>query len=177
MKTKIMEFFTESANVFTNPDDLFYLKTEGGDKNGIISLVFYSLMLALVLGIATGDIVVTGILLIVFLIFSVMYKFIHSLFAFIFARLLGGTGSFINTFNLMSYSSVLNVLTIVGIAMLCLGFGVIVPIMILVFLWKIVIEVIAVSEEHNLGYSKSFLSTVGIPLIISIIVVFIGGLI
>lgn len=177
MKTKIMEFFTESAKVITNPDDLFYLKTEGEDKNGIISLIFYSLVLALVLGISTGDIVFTGILLVVFLILSLFFMFIRSLFAFIFARLLGGSGSFINTFNLMSYSSVLNVLMIVGIALLCLGFGVIFPIMFLVFLWKMVIEVIAISEEHNLGYAKSFLSTVGIPLIIFIIIVFIGGLV
>lgn len=177
MKTKIMEFFTESANVITNPDDLFYLKTEGGDKNGIITLIFYSFVLALVLGIATGDIVITGILLVVFILLSVFYKFIQSLFAFIFARILGGSGSFLNTFNLMSYSSVLNVFIVIGIALLTLGFAVIFPIMILVFLWKMVIEVIAVSEEHNLGYAKSFLSTAGIPLIIFIIVVFIGGLV
>lgn len=177
MKTKIMEFFTESANVITNPDDLFYLKTESDDKNGIITLIFYSLMLALVLGITSGDIVVTGILLVGSIILSLLSKFIQAFFAFIFARLLGGSGSFINTFNLMSYSSVLDVFVIVGIALLTLGFGVIFPIMILVFLWKMVIEVIAISEEHTLGYAKSFLSTVGIPLIIFIIVVFIGGLV
>lgn len=177
MKTNIMEFFTESAQVFTNPDDLFYLKTEGKDTNGIISLIFYSLMLGLVIGIATGDIVVTGILLLVFLIVPLVCKVIHSLFAFIFARLLGGSGSFVNTFNLMSYSSVLNVLLIIGIALATLGFAVIIPILFLVFLWKIVIEIVAVSEEHNLGYAKSFLSTTGIPLIILIIIVLIGGLV
>ncbi|HII08559.1 MAG TPA: hypothetical protein HA277_03650 [Methanosphaera sp.] len=177
MKIEIMEFFTESAKVITNPDDLFYIKTEGDDKHGILALIFYSLMLALVLGIATGDIVMAGMLLLVFLFLSVFYKFVQALFAFIFARILGGSGSFINTFNLMSYSSVLNIFIIVGIALLTLGFGVIFPIMILVVLWKMVIEIIAVSEEHSLGYAKSFLSTAGIPLIIFIIVVFIGGLV
>ena len=177
MKTNIIEFFTESAQVFTNPDDLFYLKTEGKDTNGIISLIFYSLMLGLVIGIATGDIVVTGILLLVSFIVPLVCKVIHSLFAYIFARLLGGSGSFVNTFNLMSYSSVLNVLLIIGIALATLGFAVIIPILFLVFLWKIVIEIVAVSEEHNLGYAKSFLSTMGIPLIILIIIVLIGGLV
>lgn len=177
MKTNIMEFFTESAKVFTNPDDLFYLKTEGNDINGIISLIFYSLMLGLVIGIATGDIVITGILLLVFFIVPLVAKLIHSLFAFIFARLLGGSGSFVNTFNLMSFSSVLNVLLIIGIALATLGFAVIIPIVFLVFLWKMVIEIVAVSEEHNLGYAKSFLSTTGIPLIILIIIMLIGGLI
>ena len=177
MKTSIMEFFTESAKVFTNPDDLFFLKTEGKDINGIISLIFYSLMLGLVIGIASGDIVITGILLVAFLILPLVDKVIHSIFAFIFARLLGGSGSFTNTFNLMSYSSVLNVLLIIGIALATIGFGVILPIMSLVFLWKMVLEIVAVSEEHNLGYAKSFLSTIGIPLIIVIIIVFIGGLI
>ncbi len=169
MKTRIMEFFTESAQVFTNPDDLFYLKTQSSDKNGIISLIFYSLMLGLVTGIATGDIVITGILLVAFLILPLISKFIQSIFVFIFARLLGGSGSFINTFNLLSYSSVLNVLLIIGIALATLGKMVIIPLVILVGLWKLVIEIIAVSEEHNLGYAKSFLSTAGIPLIISVI--------
>ncbi len=177
MTAKILEFFTESAKVFTNPDDLFYLKTDGDDKNGIISLIFYSLMLAFVLGIATGDILITGILLVASLILPLLHKFIHSLFAYIFARLLGGSGTFMNTFNLMSYSSVLNVLLIIGIALATLGFAVIIPLIFLVCLWKMVIEVIAISEEHNLGYSKAFLSTLGIPLIILIVIVFIGGLI
>ena len=70
----------------------------------------------------------------------------------------------------MSYSSVLNVLLIIGIALATLGFAVIIPLMFLVFLWKMVIEIVAVSEEHNLGYAKSFLSTTGIPLIILIII-------
>ena len=74
-----------------------------------------------------------------------------------------------NTFNLLSYSSVLNVLLIIGIALATLGKMVIIPLVILVGLWKLVIEIIAVSEEHNLGYAKSFLSTAGIPLIISVI--------
>jgi hypothetical protein len=168
--SRILEFFTESGQVFTNPDDLFYMKTEGQDYNGVISLIFYSLMLALVLGITSGDIVVTGILLVLFLIFPLLAQFIHSIFVFIFAKILGGSGNFMNTFNLLSYSSVLNLLLIIGIALLSLGKIVIIPLVILVSLWKIVIEIIAVSEEHNMGYAKSFLSTVGIPLIISVII-------
>ena len=61
----------------------------------------------------------------------------------------------------MSYSSVLNVLLIIGIALATLGFAVIIPLMFLVFLWKMVIEIVAVSEEHNLGYAKSFLTEEG----------------
>ena len=178
MKTiKIMEFFTESGQVFTNPDDLFFIKTDEKGYNGIISLIFYSLMLALVMGISTGDIAITGILLAAFLILPLIHKFIHSLFAYIFARLLGGSGTVMNTFNLMSYSSVLNVLLIIGIALATIGIMIIIPLVLLVFLWKMVIEIIAVSEEHNLGYAKSFLSTTGIPWIILIIIILILGLI
>ncbi len=166
-----MEFFTESGQVFTNPDDLFYLKTEEKDNNGIVSLIFYNLMLGLVIGLFTGDLLVTGILLVVFVISQLIFKFVESLFVFIFARLLGGSGSLMNTFNLISYSSVLNILLIVGIALATLGKVVIIPLIFLVFLWKMVIEIIAVSEEHSLGYAKSFLSTVGIPLIIFVILV------
>lgn len=171
MMRRIMEFFTESGQVLTNPDDLFYLKTEEKDKNGILSLIFYNLMLGLVIGLFTGDLLVTGILLVGFVISQLIFKFIESLFVFIFARLLGGSGSLMNTFNLISYSSVLNILLIVGIALATLGKVVIIPLIFLVFLWKMVIEIIAVSEEHSLGYAKSFLSTVGIPLIIFVILV------
>lgn len=171
MKTRIMEFFTESGQVFTNPDDLFYLKTESNGKNGIISLIFYNLLLGLVLGIATGNVVITLILMVAFLIISLLYKFIQSIFVFIFAKILGGSGSFMNTFNLISYSSVLNILLIIGIALATLGKMFIIPLIILVLLWKMVIEIIAVSEEHNLGYAKSFLSTVGIFLIIIVLIV------
>ena len=170
MMTRIMEFFTESGQVFTNPDDLFYAKTEGNDKNGIISLIFYNLMLGLIIGIYTKDLVFTGILLVAFFILPLLAKFIESIFVFIFAKILGGSGSFMNTFNLLSYSSVLNILLIIGIALLTLEKAVIIPIILLVYLWKMVLEIIAVSEEHNLGYAKSFLSTVGIPLIVIVII-------
>lgn len=177
MKERIFEFFTESGKVFLNPDDLFYFKTEDPDKNGIISLIFYSLMLALVVGIAMGDLVITAVLLVASLILPIVYMFIHTIFVFIFARLLGGSGSFMNTFNLMSYSGVLNVLLIVAIALTKINPLILIPVIILVYLWKMVLEIIAVSEEHNLGYAKAFLSTRGISLIILIIVLIILGLI
>lgn len=177
MIERISQFFTESGQIFLNPDDLFFYKTDEKDKNGIISLEFYSLMLALVLGIAIGDVVVTAILLVASLIIPLVSMFIHSIFVFVFARLLGGTGSFMNTFNLLSYSSVLNVLLIIAIALAAINPFIILPVIILVSLWKMVLEIIAVSEEHNLGYGKSFLSTNGIPLLISIIVLIIMGLI
>lgn len=177
MKERISQFFTESGLVFLNPDDLFYFKTEEPDKNGIISLVFYSIMLALVMGIATGNLVIIGALVAASLILPLVYMFIHTIFVFIFARLLGGSGSFMNTFNLMSYSGVLNILLIIAIALSIFNPFVFVPILMLVSIWKIVLEMIAVSEEHNIGYGKAFLSTIGIFLLLSVIVLIIGGLI
>lgn len=177
MKERILQFFTESGQVFLNPDDLFFFKTDNQDKNGIISLIFYSFMLALVMGISTGDIVVTAILIVASLILPLVAMFIHTIFVYIFAKLLGGSGSFMNTFNLMSYSSVLNVLLIIAIVLAPINPFIIVPILILVGLWKMVLEIIAVSEEHNLGYGKSFLSTNGILILISIIAFIVMGLI
>lgn len=177
MKERILQFFTESGQVFLNPDDLFFFKTEERDKNGIISLIFYSFMLALVMGISTGDLTVTAILLVISLILPILCMFIHAIFVYIFARLLGGTGSFMNTFNLMSYNAVLNVLLIIAIVLAAVNPFIIVPVLILVGLWKMVLEIIAVSEEHNIGYGKSFLSTKGIAILISIIVLIVLGLI
>lgn len=172
-----MEFFTESGHVLLNPDDLFYFKTEEKDKNGILSLVFYSLMLALVLGIASGSIIVTGILVVAFIFIPLIAMFIHSIFVYIFARILGGSGSYVNTFNLLGYSGVLNVLLIVAVALTSINGFILIPVFVLVRLWKMVLEIIAVSEEHNIGYAKAFLSTKGFALIIFILVILILGLI
>ncbi|RAP53433.1 MAG: hypothetical protein BZ138_00875 [Methanosphaera sp. rholeuAM270] len=172
-----MEFFTESGKIFLNPDDLFFFKTDNHDYNGIISLIFYSLVLGLVLGIASGDLAVTGILLVASLIIPIVVMFVHSIFVFIFAKLLGGSGSFMNTFNLLSYSAVLNVILIIAIALMTFNPFIIVPVIILVGLWKMVLEIIAVSEEHSIGYGKAFLSTRGISIILIILALIVMGLI
>lgn len=177
MRERISQFFTESGQVFLNPDDLFYYKTEEKDNNGIISLLFYNIMLALVMGIATGSIELTAILVLFAIIVPTICMLIHSIFVFIFAKLLGGNGSFINTFNLLSYNAVLNVVLMAAITLTLINGFVIVPALLLVYLWKIVLEIIAVSEEHNIGYAKAFLSTKGISLILFILVILILGLI
>ena len=171
MMSRISNFFTESGQVILDPDDFLYYKTQSKGYNGILSLIFYNLILALIIGIATKDLVMTAFLLVIALIVPLVYKFIKTIFVYAFARILGGKGSFMNTFNLTSYSSVLNILIILGVALTYFIGAVIVPILLLVVLWKMVIELIAVSEEHNIGYGKSFLANYGIFLIILIILV------
>lgn len=171
MMSRISNFFTESGQVILDPDDFLYYKSQSKGYNGILTLIFYHVILALIIGIATKDLVTTILLVVIAIIFPLVYRFIKSIFIYAFARILGGTGSFMNTFNLTSYSSVLNILIILGFALTVFDKIVIVPILFLVFLWKMIIEVIAVSEEHNLGYGKSFLANYGIFLLITIIIV------
>lgn len=171
MMSRISNFFTESGQVILNPDDFLYYKCQSKGYNGILTLIFYHVILALIIGITTKDLVTTLLLVAIAIIFPLVYRFIKSIFVYAFAKLLGGTGSFMNTFNLTSYSSVLNILIILGFALTFFDKLVIIPILLLVYLWKMVIEIIAVSEEHNIGYGKSFLANYGIFYLIVIILV------
>lgn len=170
MMSRISNFFTDSGQVLLNPDDFLFLKSQEKDYNGIISLLFYTGILALLIGITTLDPIMTVVLVLVFIIGSLIINLVRSVIAFIFAKLLGGNGGLISTFNLISYSSVLNILLYIGFVLTFFDKLAIIPIILLVFLWKMVIEITAVSEEHNIGYAKAFLSTYGIYLIILVII-------
>lgn len=168
--SRISNFFTDSGQVLLNPDDFLFLKSQEKDYNGIISLLFYTGILALLIGITTLDPIMTVVLVLVSIIGSLIINLVRSVIAFIFAKLLGGNGGLISTFNLISYSSVLNILLYIGFVLTFFDKLAIIPIILLVFLWKMVIEITAVSEEHNIGYAKAFLSTYGIYLIILVII-------
>lgn len=169
MKSRIFNFFTDGGQIFLNPDDFLYLKSQKTDYNGIISLIFYNFILGLVIGISTGDPFMIAVFTVAVVIFTFICQLIKSFLAYIFARLLGGSGKIISTFNLMSYSSILNILLCLGFALIFLDKIVLIPMILLVVLWKMVLEMIAVSEEHNIGYGKAFISTNGIYLIILVI--------
>ncbi len=171
MMSRITNFFTDCGEVITSPEDLFYVKRQYGDHNGIWSLIFFSVFLALIIGLAIGDLTLTGILVFVLLVCSLIFKFIQAILIYLFARLLGGHGEFIDTFNLISYSSVLDIFLILGIACLTLGKLVIIPLLLLLVLWKMVIVITAVNSEYDIGYGKSFLSAYGIILLIFTIIV------
>ena len=58
MKTRIIDFFTDCAKVITAPDELFYLKSQYKNYEGVLTSIFFTAFLGLILGIYLKDIIV-----------------------------------------------------------------------------------------------------------------------
>lgn len=171
MKSKIINFFTDSADVLLSPDDLFYLKSQSKNYDGILTLIVFTVILALTLGILTKSALVAGILIILLLFSRLIFKLIQALLINLVTRLFGAQGDFIRTFNLISYSSVLDVFVIIGLASTVLGLGImLLPLLILTVVWKMFIVVSAICREYELGIGKAFLSAYGIWLLVIAII-------
>lgn len=171
MKTKLINFFVDSAKVFTNPDELFYVKSQSRSYGGIATSIFYAVFLALIIGIFTQDITVTAILMICGVVGVLLYNIIHTIITTIFAWILGGRGSILSLFNLISYTSAIDILLILSLALIPYHIMVIIPAIILISLWKMIIVCTAVNTEYEIGFGKSFLSAYGILIIILTVLV------
>lgn len=159
MKTKIINFFTNSAKIFINPDELFNEKNKNLDYEGVISLIFYMAILGLVIGILTKNAMITVFLIIFSIIGSLIFNFIHCALTYIFAMLFKVDGEFASLYNLMCYEYVLDALIIIGIGITLLtGKWVIIPLVLLVSIWKIIVTISAVNSVFKFGYGKSFIS-------------------
>lgn len=170
MITRIIDFFADSGKVIISPDELFYLKSQERGYGGVWSLIFYTFFLSLIIGVLTGDAVFMGIIIAVSIISVLVFNLVHTIFIYIFSRLMKAEGSFLSTFNLISYAGVIDVFTILAVAVSTLKPAVLLPILLLVVLWKMIIVITAVNNEYGLGVGKSFLSAYGIILIILAII-------
>lgn len=170
MKSKIINFFTDSADVLLSPDDLFNLKSQSKNYDGILTLIVFTVLLALTLGILTKSALATGILIISGLFSNLIFKIIQALLINLATRLFGAKGDFLRTFNLISYSSVLDVFIIIGLAGTVLGLGIIFPLLFLTVVWKMFIVVSVVCKEYELGIGKAFISAYGIWLLVLAII-------
>ncbi|MGI6565123.1 YIP1 family protein [Methanosphaera sp.] len=171
MMSRLISFFTESGKVLISPDELFYLKSQSRDYNGILSAIFYSAFLGLIIGLLTGEPLVIVFLIIGAIIVTLLFKVIQAIFIYIFSRILGGKGSYRSTLNLISYSSVFDVFLILGLALTSINNMVIMPLILLVIPWRMVINITAVNTEFEIGFGKSFLATYGILLLILTVIV------
>lgn len=174
MKTRIFDFFTDCAKVITAPDELFYLKSQYKNYEGVLTSIFFTAFLGLILGIYLKDIIVTIGIIVCAIILVLLNNIIHSIITSIIARILGGTGNLLNLFNLISYTSVLDIFFIFVLSIFSFKPLIFIPIYILVSLWKLVINTLAVHSEYELGYGRSFLAAYGI--IILIITILMGVL-
>ena len=86
--SRLISFFTESGKVLISPDELFYLKSQSRDYNGILSAIFYSAFLGLIIGLLTGEPLVIVFLIIGAIIVTLLFKVIQAIFIYIFSRIL-----------------------------------------------------------------------------------------
>ena len=171
MKSKIINFFMDSADVLLSPDDLFYSKSQSKNYDGVLTLIIFTVFLAIIFGIMTKSAVFTGILIISLLIARLIFKVIQAFFIKIASRLFKAQGDFMETFNLISYTGVLDIFLILGLACSAIGLGVVlIPLLILMVTWKMFIVVSAVCREYELGIGKGFLLSYGIWLLIITII-------
>ncbi|OWT32522.1 hypothetical protein BGI41_07240 [Methanobrevibacter sp. 87.7] len=154
--------------VLLSPELLFDEKSKDGGYAGIITLIFFSIFLGLISGILSKSFVVFIVVAIFLIIFTIVFNIVQTIFIYIFSRLLGGEGSFKSTFNLLGYLSVIDIFTLIGLSLTSIGNLIIIPISMLVLLWKAVLVVILVNSEFKIGLGKSFLSSFGILALILI---------
>ena len=104
MKSRIENFFINSAKVLIDPDTLFKEKEDGQkDYEGIVSLIFYVAILGLLIGKETQSAVITILLILVSIIGLMVFKLIHCGLTYLFAMIFKGTGKFSTLYNLMCY--------------------------------------------------------------------------
>ena len=173
MKSRIENFFINSAKVLIDPDTLFKEKEDGQkDYEGIVSLIFYVAILGLLIGMETQSAVITILLILVSIIGLMVFKLIHCGLTYLFAMIFKGKGKFSTLYNLMCYEYVTAIILIIGMGLFAATgkFFILIPILLLEFLMKTIITVSAVNNVYKFGYGKSFLSAYGILILIGIVV-------
>lgn len=169
MKSKIMELFTTTGRVITSPDELFYLKNQDEDKMGIAISIVFQILLGIIIGLITQCISFGIIVAIAFIIMTLIGNITNTIFIMIFTRLFGAKGGFMQTFNMISYTSAIDLVTIVTLALSTFKPLILVALL-FVPLWKLVIQITAVNTIYNIGYVRSFLCCNGFLAIIAIII-------
>lgn len=169
MNSKIMDLFISSGKVITSPDELFYLRSQGTDNMGVILSIFYSAFIGLIIGILSGNIIITIGVIITLIILTIVTNLINTIFIYIFTHLLKAKGGFFETFNMISYASAIDLVFIVALPLIILK-PVLLAVIILVPVWKFIIQITAVNTIYDIGFGRSFLCCGGFLAIIAIII-------
>ncbi|MCK9151590.1 YIP1 family protein [Methanobacterium alcaliphilum] len=183
MTFKYLNFFEKTAEIFINPEKtLKSVKEKNEAKKGVYFLIFYSAFLGLIFGTVLGGAIGNPLLVLVFAIFAIICAlikiFIWTLITHIVSKVFfDGEGELGRFFGLMGYSAAPYILLIIGITSIAFGKAIIASLImfLLALIWIIFIGIIATESEQKIGYGKSFLSCMGIPSLLVIIVFFIMG--
>jgi hypothetical protein len=177
---KYLKFFDELAESMISPETVMRKKIDEKDTNsGIFVAILFLAILGLLIGAIFAGLTRITVLPIVFMILFVVFGLIelfiwvgitHLIAKFIFR----GKGNFSNLFGLFGFTLVTSILLIFGLSALLLAgtFFSAILLYTISWVWSIIIAVIAVDSEHKIGMGRSFLSTMGIPVLIIIALIF-----
>ncbi|WP_303234854.1 hypothetical protein [Methanosphaera cuniculi] len=169
MKSKIMDLFITSGKVITSADELFYLKNQESDNMGIIISIIFPALLGIIIGLLTFNPIIAIGTIVALIVITLFSNFIKTIFIYIFTHLLKAEGGFFKTFNMISYASALDIFIIVAFALAQFR-AVFLLFVILVGIWKAIIQIAAVNTVYDIGYVRSYLCYSGFLAIIAIII-------
>jgi len=118
-----------------------------------------------------GNFILGVVLAILFIIIGLVKLVIWSGITHVIAKFVfHGEGQFVKLFGLFGYMSVAFILGIVALALLILGsiFAALL-LLVLMIVWMCILAIVAVDAEHKIGVGRAFLSLIGIPALIIIL--------
>ncbi|NYB52348.1 MAG: YIP1 family protein [Methanobacteriaceae archaeon] len=179
MKENILRIFEGMAEVLVVPEK-FFQKTLEDKKpmNGLYFLIFFAALLGFMAGGLSSNFLVAIIFAVLLIVLAVIKTLIWAIISYLVAIFIfKGEGDFKNTFGLFGFISVSYLLGIFGLATLMLTGSVFSSFLLglLMIIWMVVIAAVAVDAEHKIGIGKSFLSVMGIPALIIIVISLILG--
>ncbi len=182
---KILEFADDILKVLISPEDAFKMvKNRGMENQGLYVFIFFSAFLGFMFGGLVASVMGGGLIVpIIFAIGLVVLGFIKLIIwagisHLVAAVVFGGEGKFLDTLKFMGFSAVTFIIGIFAIMTLIIFKTIFTSSMLftVMYIWLIMIGSAALNAEHKIGYGRSFLSVLGIPSLIIIGLIMIGGL-
>lgn len=173
LKDEVIDFFANITQVLIAPEKSFHnILEEKKAIRGLYFFIFFAAFLGFMFGALLGDIVISLISAVVFVILGLVKIVIWTFVSHIIAKLIfKGEGEFIPLIGLFCFTSVTYILGILGLATLIIAqtFFTSFLLSLLMLMWAIIIGTVAVDAEHKIGIGRSFLSVMGIPALLVII--------
>ncbi len=178
MKERIMNNLDRIVNSLVAPETTFQDILENKKAiTGIYFYIFFVAFLGFMSGALVGNFILGIVVAILFIIIGLVKLLVWSGISHIIAKFVfHGKGQFVQVFELFGYMSVAFILGIVALALLVLGsiFAALL-LLVLMIVWMCILAIVALDTVHEIGVGRAFLSIIGIPALIIIILFVILG--
>lgn len=179
MNEKILNIFDGMAQVLLSPEKFFQeILDKKNAINGLYFLTFFAAFLGFMAGSIFSNFYLAIVMALLFIILAFVKILIWGLICYILAKFLfKGEGSFLDTFGLLGFTSVTYLLGIFGLATMMVANTVFSSLLLwfLMVVWIVILGTVAVDKVHRIGIGKSFLSAIGIPALVIIVIGLIVG--